>query len=140
MTAVVLYAKFPTQTEFCRFGRALPPSETSPDFFPFFGWGEVGAASPEFSFRLFCLRLSACERTGSSGTGSPSRVGESPASDAESESEPKSESEPEPDAGDAGFEVDDEVSDSTASVETSANLRFDLPDTEGFLRGDMDRR
>lgn len=149
MSAVVLYAKFPTQTEFCRFGRASLPSEISPGFFfSFFGLDEVdgpetsaGTAPPEFNLRFFCRRLSACERTGSSGssvTVSASRAEESSASDPESESE----SESEPDAEDVECEAnegddDDEESDSTASLEISANLRFGFPDAEGFLRRDM---
>jgi hypothetical protein len=87
ITAVVLYAKFPTQTEFCRFGGASLASETPSGFFPFFGLSEVdmdfvwdsdetsaGTASAEFNFRFFCLRFSAWERTGSSGTVSVSRT------------------------------------------------------------------
>lgn len=119
----------------------MPPSEISPDFFLFVGSDEVdnpetsagGAASPEFSFRFFCLRLSACERTGSSGTVSPSRAGESSASEPESDAE---DAEREVD-GDDDDDDDDEVSDSTGSVEISASLRFALPDAKGFLRVDM---
>jgi len=150
VTAVVLYAKFPTQTEFCRFGRASPPSEISSGFFPFsfsfplFGLDEVGVdfvggsetsaantASPEFSFRFFCLLFSACERTGSFVTveSTSQTGGES------SPSDPESESDTEDIEGEAND--DDEECDSMVSVEISASLRFALPDTEGFARGDM---